>query len=152
MGVVGGMGLERLVFGAVEAGAVLAHVGQVAVAHDAGLWVAGLQSAEQVEQCLLLGLGAGVGGLVAGVEPSLVAHADGVLVVAQGVGSDEVLVARLVDAAVAGDVVVVAGEAEAVGVASDEGFYGEGTVAARGAAMDEDEVYFSHGFYGVNGG
>jgi len=55
-----------------------------------------------------------------------------VLVVATGMGADEVLVACLVDGAVAGDVVVVAGEAEALLVVSDERGDGVGAVLAGG--------------------
>ena len=53
-----------------------------------------------------------------------------------GMGTGEVLVACLVHLAVAGDVVVVAGEAETGLVAGDEGGDGEFAVAARRATVN----------------
>ena len=55
-----------------------------------------------------------------------------------GMGTGEVLVACLVHLAVAGDVVVVAGEAETGLVAGDEGGDGDFAVAARRAAVNND--------------
>ena len=79
-----------------------------------------------------------------GVETSLIADADGVLVVVAGMGSDKVLMAGLVDAAITGDVIVVAGEAETGLVAGDELGDREGPVAARGATVNDDEVDATH--------
>ncbi len=62
------------------------------------------------------------------------------LVVVAGMCPRQVLMVRLVELAVAGDVVVIAGEPEAGIVAGDEVLDGEPTVAARGAAVDDDET------------
>jgi len=55
------------------------------------------------------------------VKSTLVAYAERVLVIASGMGADELFVACLISCAVAGDVVVIAGESEAVLLAADEG-------------------------------
>ena len=114
------------------------------MAHDLGVGVAAFQQVQQGEQCLFLGLGTGVGGMAFAVEASLVAHAEGVLVVAAGMGTHQVLVARLVGSAVARDVVVVAGEPEAGLVAGDERGDGEGAVLACRRAVDDDQVDATH--------
>jgi hypothetical protein len=67
-----------------------------------------------------------------------------VAVVAVGVGTYELLVAGLVGASVACDVVVVAGEAEAIRVTADEGCHGKALVAASGTAVDDDHVNGAH--------
>ena len=81
---------------------------QFAVADDLGIGIVLLQRAEQREEGLLLGRGAGVGGTATFVEASLVADADGVGVVVAGMGSDHLLGATEVQLSVAGDVVVIA--------------------------------------------
>ena len=111
---------------------------EVAVAQDDSLGVVDAEAFQQgVQRGLLFG-GAGVLGAALGVQSTLVADADGVLVVVAGVGTDEVLVARLVDLAVAGDVVVVAGEAEAAVVAGDERGHRERLVLPRRTAVNND--------------
>lgn len=121
------------------------NVGEVAVTEDGGGGVVGLEGFQEGPKGGLLLRGAGVGFYAFGVDASFVADADGVLVVVTGMGTDEVLMAGLVDFAVAGDVVVVSGEAEALLVVSDEFFHGVGTVFTRGAAVDDDEFYLAHG-------
>ena len=66
-------------------------------------------------------------------------------VVAHGVGTDKLFVARLVDVSVTGDVVVVARESEAIRVTADEGCHGKATVAARGTAVNYNQINPSHG-------
>ena len=116
----------------VEAGTLLGDAGQVAVAEDEGVGIVGLQRLQQGMEGSLLLPRSGVGGQAVGRQAALVADADAVLVVVAGMGADEVLMARLVELAVAGDVVVVAGEAEAGVVAGYEVLDGEAAVAARG--------------------
>jgi len=55
-----------------------------------------------------------------------------------GMGSDKVLMAGLVDAAITGDVIVVAGEAEAGGMAGYQGCYWEVLCAFRSTTMNDD--------------
>ena len=76
---------------------------------DLGVGVIGLQSSKQGDESMLLGRGAGVAGLAVGIEASLIANANRVGVVATGMGSNHLLGATLVEFAILGDVVVVAG-------------------------------------------
>jgi len=114
------------------------------VTEDAGLRIFPLQLFQQPLQGGLLLRRTRVGGFAVGCQPALVAHADAVLVVAPGVGTGELFVARLVRGAVLGDVPVVAGEAEAGIVAGDQVLQREPPVAARSAAVDNDEFNVSH--------
>ena len=75
---------------------------------DEGLGIAAVQVGEQTAEGCLLCVGAGVGRLSADVEPSLVADADGVLVVVPAVGADHELGTALFDLSAAADNVVVA--------------------------------------------
>ena len=74
---------------------------------------------------MLLRFGTSILRTAQGVETSLVAHTDGVLVVVAGMCPDEVLVTGLVDLAVTRDIIMVAGEAEACLVTGDERRNGE---------------------------
>lgn len=134
----------RILFLSIEAGAVLVDVGEVAMAEDAGIGVGFLQTAEQAQQGALLAGCAGVGGVAVLVEASFVADAERVLVVAYGVGTDQLLVARLVGPAVAGDVVVVARESEPFRVTADEGCHGKVLVRARGRTVDDNQINVAH--------
>jgi len=87
---------------------------------------------------VLLGFSTGVGRFALLGETSLVADADAVLVVVTGMGAGQVLMAGLIHLAVAGDVVVVAGEAEAGLMAGNEGRNGEWAVLAGGTAVNDD--------------
>lgn len=79
-----------------------------------------------------------------GVETSLIADADGVLVVMPGMGTREVFMTGLVHLTIAGDVIVVGGEAEASLVAGNEVSDRKRSVAARGATVNDDEVNATH--------
>ena len=122
-------------------------VGEVAVAEDTGIGVRFLQTAEQVQQGTFLGSGACVVGVATLVQPSLVAHAKAVLVVAPGMCPYKVLVARLVGLSVAGDVVVVAREPEALGMVPDELCHRVRPVTARRGTVNDDEVDCTHTTY-----
>jgi len=128
----------------VEARTVLVDAGQVAVADDLGLGVFELQQAEQCEQRVLLCRCPGVFRLALWVQPALVAYAQRMFVVSLGMSTHKVLVACLVQLSVAGNVVVVAGESEAVPMAADELLHSESPVAPRGTAMHDDHVDSSH--------
>ena len=128
----------------IEARTVLSDAGQVAVAQDDGLGVVFAQVLQQGPEGRLLFGGAGVLRSALGVQSTLVADADAVLVVVAGVGADEVLVAGLVHLAVAGDVVVVAGESEPAVVAGDERRHRKGLVLPRRTAVDDYQINLSH--------
>ena len=114
-------GLEaRILCDGIEAGAVLVDVGEVAMAEDAGIRMDFLQATEQAQQGTFLGFGASVGGMAVLVKATFVTDTEAVLVVAFGMGTYQLFMARLVGLAIAGDVVVVARKTEAVGVAADK--------------------------------
>ena len=129
----GGWRLEILILReGVEAGTVLVDVGEITVSEDDGIGIIGLQRAEQGHEGRLLFPGTGVGRDALGRQPTFIAHTDGVLVVVAGMCPRQVLVPRLVQLSIAGDVVVIASEPEAGIVAGNEVLYGEPTVSARG--------------------
>ena len=66
------------------------------------------------------------------------------LVVSHGVGADQLFVACLVRAAVAGDVVVVARESEALRVTADECCHGKASVTARGRTVNDNQINVAH--------
>ena len=78
------------------------------------------QTAEQIEKSAPLSWCTGVGRLTAAVKTTFVTHADGVGVIAHGMGTDELFVPRLVHRAVTPHVVVVAGEPEPIRVVTDQ--------------------------------
>ena len=84
-----------------------------------------------------LSLGAGVGFTTLLIETTFVTNTNGVLIVVAGMSADEIFMTGLIDLAVAGDVIVIAGEAETGLVTGYQVFHGEGTVAARRAAMHD---------------
>ena len=79
------------------------------MAKDLGIGVIGLQSSKQGDEGMLLGRGAGVVGFAIGIEASLIANANRMGVIATGMGSNHILGAALVEFAILGDVVMVAG-------------------------------------------
>ena len=113
-------------------------VGEVTVTEDDGFGVIDAQRLQQGMQSGFLRCGARILGMTLGVETALVADADAVLVVVEGVGAGEVLVTGLIYLAVALNVVVVAGEAEAAVVAGDERGDGERPVLAGRRTVNND--------------
>ena len=120
------------------------YAGQVAVSQHLSRGETLHQVLEQPSHRCLLGLGAGVGGLSPRIVAALVAHPDGVSVVAYGMCTDQLFVARLVGLAVTGDVVVVTRESEPLVVVADEGRHWVRTVAARGRTVDDYQVNLPH--------
>ena len=113
--------------------------GEIAMAHDDGTGELGGEALQEMAQALALGTGTGVTGLAGSVETTLVADADGVLVVVLAVGSDLGEGTTFMDLPVAGDVVVVADvfptSLEVVGTTALKGIVLRDT---RGAAMQHD--------------
>ena len=127
-----------------ETGTCFGDVRQLAVAKDLGIGIVLLQRLQQCPQGVLLGLGASVGRMAVGEQTTLVADTDRVGVEMAGMGTDEVLVPGLVGLPVAGDVVVVASEAEAGLVTGNERGDRKGTIFAGRGTMNDNKVYFSH--------
>ena len=117
---------------------------QLTVAEDPGIGMVGLQRLQQMPEGSLLLSGARVGRMFQLVQASLVAYADGVLVIASGMGADEVFMTGLVDVSITGDIVMIPREAETVFMVGNEPFDGVRAVAARGTAVDDDEIDASH--------
>lgn len=89
-----------------------------------------------------MGVGTGVGGLEALVQPPLVADTDALVVPAGGVRPDLVQWTAAVYLAVAGDVEMIADVGESPGlVGGPKGFHREITVVTSGAAMDYKEAH-----------
>ena len=138
-------GLEaRILCDGIEAGAVLVDVGQVAVAEDAGIGMYFLQTSQQAQQGTFLLRRAGVSRFSVLVESAFVADTQRMAVEACGVGSDQLLVARLVGRAIAGDVVMVARESESFRVTADEGCHGKVLVRARCRTVYHNQINMPH--------
>ena len=106
-------------------------VGEVAMAEDAGIGMGLLQAT-------------GVGGVAVLIETTFVTDAERVLVIAFGVGTNQLFMSRLVRLAVTGDVVVVARESEPFRVTADEGCHGKVLVRARGRTVDDNQIDVAH--------
>ena len=82
------------------------------MAKNLGIGVIGLQSTQQGDEGLLLGRSTGVVGLALGIETSLIANANRVGVVAEGMSSNHILGAAFMEFAILRDVIMVAGGLE----------------------------------------
>ena len=119
---------------------------EFAVALDFSSGIVHLQRSEQGYQGGALRWGSGIGLAPSLVQSSLVANADGVGIVVEGVHAYLLLWACLVDLAIAGDVVVVADAlaVEFLVVALTESVNREVLVTAGSTAVDDDEIDFTH--------
>ncbi len=119
---------------------------EFAVALDFSIRIVHLQRSEQGYQGGALLWGSGVGLAPSLVQSSLVANADGVGIVVEGVHAYLLLWACLVDLAITGDVVVVADAlaVEAVVVVVTEPVDSVLLVAAGSTAVDDDEIDSTH--------
>ena len=106
-----GLEIEILSTG-IEARTLLLDPGKVAMAKNLGIGVIGLQSTQQGDEGLLLGRSTGVVGLALGIETSLIANANRVGVVAEGMSSNHILGAAFMEFAILRDVIMVAGGLE----------------------------------------
>ena len=111
---------------------------------DLGIGMLSLQAAQQPEQGAFLLRCASVGSSAVLVQATFVAYAERMLVVAHGVGTDQLFVACLLGPTVACDVVVVARESEAIRVTADECCHGKASVTARGRTMNHNQIYVAH--------
>ena len=142
----------RIFSAGIEAGALFLDPGKVAVTEDLGIGIIDLQAAEQGDERMLLSRSAGIVGLAVGIEASLVTDADGVGIVATGMGTNHFLGTALVDLSVLGDVIMVAGCLEASGlVTGDEGFQGKVLGDFRCGCMDDDKIYSAHNLEQLRG-
>ena len=119
---------------------------EFAVALDFSSGIVQLQRSEQGYQGGALLWGSGIGLAPSLVQSSLVANADGVGIVVEGVHAYLLLWARLVELSITGDVVVVADAlaVETVVVVVTEPVDSVLLVTAGSTAMDDDEIDFTH--------
>ena len=103
-----------------------------------------LQPLEQGEQSPFLCTRARIRRHALRIQPTLITHTDGVLVIPFGMCSHELFVTCLIDGAVAGDVIVIARESEALRVTADERCHGKALVAACGTAVNNNQINLSH--------
>ena len=104
-----------------------------------------LQTAEQVQQRVLLGRRTRIGRLAVGIEAALVANADRVGVVTAGMGTGHLFRTTTVGMTVLRDVVVIADGLEtSCQVTGLEGFYGKVVCDLRRRAVNDNQVYPSH--------
>ena len=114
---------------------------------DLSIGIIDLQTAKQGYERMLLSWGSGVSSVAVGIKASFVADADGMGVVATGMGSYHLFGPALVDLAVLGDVIVVAGGLVAPGlVAGDEGFQGKVLSDFGRGTMTNYKIYTAHNF------
>ena len=115
---------------------------EVAVAAHLRDGVILLQDTNQGTQGMLLLLGAGVGGLSAGIQTALVGNADAVLVVAFGMGSYPLDGPGATDVAVLADVEVIAYHRHASSpMTTQQVLLGEVGVGTGGGAVDDERGY-----------
>ena len=138
------MFLDVLILTTVEARTIFVDVGQVAVTQDSCVGMLRFQLLQQFQQGVFLLRCPRVSCSSVLVVATFVAHAERMAVEAYRMGTYQLLVARLVGRAVAGDVVVVACESEAIRVTADECCHGKATVTARGRAVNDNQINVAH--------
>ena len=103
------------------------------------------QGADQGPQGVLLLLGAGVGGLAAGVQTAFVGYADAVLIVAKGVCAHHVQRTGTPNVAVLADKEMIANHFHASRtMTAKEVFLGEVDVCPGGGTVDDESRYPTH--------
>ena len=107
--------------------------------YDAGIGILCRQFLEEGEHGSLLGFSPGIVGPTFFIKTAFIANAEGTTVVVTGVGSTDILWENGDDGAVATDVVVVGGLAEAGHAGGDQVLDTEGAVAVRGATVDDEQ-------------
>ena len=111
---------------------------------DLGIGIVLLEGLQQVPEGTLLSLRPCVGLFAVDIKTTFVADSNGMLVVAYGVGTDQVLMTGLNNLSITGDVVVVAGMSEALGVVGNERLDRVGPVLPRRRTVNDNEINSSH--------
>ena len=138
-----GCGLAEIlaVLADIEAGAGLVGAGEFRVTYDAGLWIIAVELFQKLEEGVLLQLGAGVSCFASLVETAFVADGDGAVVVAYGMNTLDALGQYWNDIAIALDVPVVRGLAEAILAGFNEAVDRQRLVAAAAGAVNHDVLH-----------
>ena len=124
-----------------ETRAVLGYMRQLAVTHNVGRWIFGLEFLEELVHRVLLSLSAGVGRLAILIQTTFIADAKGAMVVVTGVNALHRLWQQRDDVAIAQDVVVIRALSVLGYASSDEGFNAERTVAFRRTAVADEKLH-----------
>ena len=124
-----------------ETRAVLGYMRQLAVTHNVGRWIFGLEFLEELVHRVLLSLSAGVSRLAILIQTTFIADAKGAMVVVTGVNALHRLWQQRDDVAIAQDVVVIRALSVLGYASSDEGFNAERTVAFRRTAVADEKLH-----------
>lgn len=139
-----------ILFRCIEARTGLARI-QVVMTHDDGLRIIQPEREEQIQQRLLLRLGARVGRSALAVESAFVADADRVAVVVLAVGARLLFRSSGMDVSVARDIVMVADvtEVPVLHVVALAGLEAQALTLRRGRAVNDNQSDGSHTFFCV---
>ncbi len=125
----------------IEARTNLGYSRQVPMPHDADIRIVCFQTEQELSERVLLGKGTGVGRFPLRVQASFVTNPDGTAVEARGMRPLLIERATCMNGSIACNVIMVPHGCEtACPVTGNDGFQRELPVAARGAAMDDNQV------------
>ena len=124
-----------------ETRAILGYMRQLAVTHDVGRRIFGLEFLEELEHRVLLSFSAGILRLAILIQTTFIADAKRAMVVVAGVNALHRLWQQRDDVAIALDVVVIRALSVLGFASSDEGFNAERAVAFRRTAVDNEQLY-----------
>lgn len=114
-------------------------MGQLTVSEDMGSGIVAMKRLQQLVHGMLLGWRASVDFFTLGIDAALIADADGTAVIAPGMNATNGLGQNGNDVAIATDIPVVTGLAEAGFTRSNQILDGVVAVATRGRAVDDEE-------------
>ena len=124
-----------------ETRAIFGYMRQLAVTHDVGRWIFGLEFLEELVHRVFLSLSAGIFRLAILIQTTFIADAKGAMVVVAGVNALHRLWQQRDDVAIAQDVVVIRALSVLGFACSDEGFNAERAVAFRCTAVDDKQLH-----------
>ena len=121
--------------------AIFGYMRQLAVTHNMGRRIFGLEFLEELVHRVLLSLCAGVSRLAVLIQTTFIADAKGAMVVVTGMNALHRLWQQRDDVAIAQDVVVIRALSVLGFACSDEGFNAERAVAFRCTAVDDEQLH-----------
>ena len=124
-----------------ETRAIFGYMRQLAVTHDMGRRILGLEFLEELVHRVLLSFSAGVFRLAILIQTTFIADAKGAMVVVTGMNALNRLWQQRDDVAIAQDVVVIRALSVLGFASSDEGFNAERAVAFRCTAVDDKQLH-----------
>ena len=140
-----------IIGGSHEAGTGLDDMGKFVMTYDTGIGVLRDEVLEEGEHRCLLSLGPGIYSTAFLIQTSLVADAERTTVVVAGMSPTDILRENGDYVAVTTDIIMIGGLAETGHACGDQVVDAEGLVAARGAAVNNEqfdcrmlEFYFRH--------